>query len=284
MARKTWFYGKNVVLSGVSSGIGLVLAKLLAGKYSCNVIGTGRNKDKLEKAKTTVDDFINFCFSKSKKSNKKKGTFTTKVLDATVMEDWQELKRELDFNNIKVDILINNAGIMMPFDKFYNQEISDAKKVFETNFFAHLYSYKTFINDLKNVKGAIINISSSSALCPVVGAGIYSASKAAIRSFTEVLAVEHKKEIYVATVCPGFTSTDLFRNEKEVGKFAKALSMSAEKMGEKIISKIRKKRKRIVLGTDAHLMSGLYRIAPKSTPNLINTALKASKDKMFDKL
>lgn len=276
MVKKQWFYGKNVVLSGASSGIGLELAKLLVVKYGCTVVGLGRSDERLKKAQEEISKFS------SKYANSCEGKFIAKTMDVARFEAWKELEIYLQKEDIKIDVLINNAGVILPFEKFENQSIDDAKNVFEINFFAHLYSYKTFVDELKNRRGSIINISSSSALCPVVGEAIYSASKAACRSFTEVISLEHKKEIYIASVCPGYTKTDLFRNEKEVSKLVNSVSMKASKMAKKIIRKIAKKRKRIVLGIDAHLMSGLYRIAPKATPATIASVLKTSKDKMFD--
>ena len=208
----------------------------------------------------------------------------TEDFDKNLFKKWQELKSELDRRNFCIDILINNAGVMLPFDRFENQSIEDVKNVFETNLFAHMYSYKTFLNDLKKVKGAIINISSSSALCSVAGEAVYGASKAADKSFTESISIEHKKELYISYVCPGFTSTDLFRNEKEMSKLVKSVCMSAEKMAKKIIRKIARRKRRIVIGIDAHFMSGLNRLAPRTASSTISNVLRISKDPMFDKV
>ena len=281
MAKKSWFCGKNILLTGASSGIGFYLAKILTSKYSCSVIGIGRNVSKLEKAKEEIDKEIEFV-SNNKKTPR--GSFEFFSLDISSFDKWKELKSNLDERNFHVDILINNAGIMLPFDRFENQSIDDVKKVFDTNLYSHMYSYKVFLEDLKAVKGAIINISSSSALCPVAGEAIYGASKAADKSFTEAISIEHKKELYISYVCPGFTSTDLFRNEKEMSKLVKSVCMPAEKMAKKIIRKIAKKRKRIVLGIDAHFMSGLNRLAPRTASLTISNVLKISKDPMFDKV
>ena len=283
MAKKQWFYGKNILLTGVSSGIGFYMAKLFASKYDCNIFGIGRNLEKLENAKKEIDKEIEFGFLK-KKNKKNRGSFEYVSMDISSFEKWNELKILLDEKGFKVDVLINNAGIMLPFDRFENQSIEDVKRVFETNLFAHMYSYKTFLEDLKKAKGAIINISSSSALCSVAGEAIYGASKSADKSFTESISIEHKKDIYIAYVCPGFTSTDLFRGENEMSKLVKSVCMPAQKMAKKIVKSIARKKKRIVLGIDAHFMSGLNRIAPRTASNTISEVLRISKDSMFDKV
>ena len=256
------------------------MAKIFAVKYKCNIVGLGRTESKLINAKKTIDEII----EKQKDKFNLRGSFSYKVLDVCDENSWINLKQELDNENFGVDVLINNAGIFLTFDKFENQDIDVAKKVIETNFYSHLYSYKTFIAQLKSVKGAIINIASSSGICPVVGAAIYSASKGATKNFTESLIQEHKKELYISCVCPGYTLTDLFRNEKELGKLVKSFAISGEKMAKKIIKKIKRKKKRIVVGKDAHLMSGLYRFSPSLAMNSITGVLKLSNDKMFDKV
>ena len=66
MAKKLWFCGKNILLTGASSGIGFYLAKILTSKYSCSVIGIGRNVSKLEKAKEEIDKEIEFVSNNKK--------------------------------------------------------------------------------------------------------------------------------------------------------------------------------------------------------------------------
>lgn len=286
MKYKNWLFGKNVLISGVSSGIGFHMAKILSSRYFCNVIGLGRNLEKLERGYELINQEIDTYYNRisKKKNNFKKGSFDYFVFDVNNCSGWTDLQNKLDNRFFKVDVLINNAGIMLFFDKFENQNIEDCRKVFETNFFAHIYSYKTFLNDLKERRGAVINISSSSALCPVIGTAIYSASKAAIKSFTEVLSMEHKKELYVAYVCPGFVQTDLFRNYKQLSGLVKKFSMSADKMANKIIKKISKRKNCIVLGKDAHLMNGFYKAFPNLTKKAMCGILKSSHDPLFDKV
>lgn len=281
MAKKSWIYGKNVLITGVSSGIGFYLSKFLCLEHGCNVVGISRNEERLKKAKEDIDLDI----EKIKKDGKNSpGTFDYLVNDVSSISAWQNIKTALDGKGFKVDVLINNAGIFLPFEKFENQSLEMAKRVMETNFFAHLYSYKTFIQDIEERNGAIINIASSSALCPVVGTAVYSASKAACKNFTESLIAEHRGQLYIAYVCPGYTLTNLFREEKEMSKLVQRFSMQASKMAKKIIKRLVKKRKRIVIGLDAHLMSGLYRISPKFASWTVSAVLKGSHDAMFSKV
>ena len=63
----------------------------------------------------------------------------------------------------------------------------------------------------KSSTPAIINVASSAGLCALPGTAIYSASKAGIKNFTESLMCE--KDYYIGLVCPGFTKTNIFRQQ-----------------------------------------------------------------------
>lgn len=278
MANKKWLYNKNVIITGASSGIGFFLAKILALKFGCNIIGTGRSEQKLIKAKEQIDELLN----DQKESRKhQKGSYNYYPFDVSNFESWQKFKTNLEEKGFNVDVLINNAGVFLPFENFETQDLDKALKLVQINFYSHLYAYKTFGQTLKNKKGAFISIASSSALCPVVGASVYSASKAATKNFIESLRVEHRKDMFVSLVCPGFADTDLFR-EQELSRLVKSICMPAEKMAKKIVRKIARKRRRIVVGFDAHLMNGFYKIFPRSAGKTIATVLKLAHDPMFD--
>lgn len=284
---KNWIYGKNILITGTSSGIGKEVAKLLASKYFCNVYGSGRNLDKLQKSKQEIDDAIENEYQKlsnSKQLKFKKGSYNFSQVDVSSFESFSKYKQELDDKNIVVDVVINNAGIILPFEKFETETIENAKKVFETNFYSHVYSYKLFCEDLKKSKGAMFAISSSSALCPIVGQAIYSASKAAIKNFSEAIKVEHKNDFFVGIIYPGYVRTDLFRDQKDMSKLVLSFSMKSEKMAKKIVKAVICKKSRSVLGADAVLMKSLYKFFPRSTPKTISNILEISKDKMFDKV
>ena len=66
---------------------------------------------------------------------------------------------------------------------------------------------------LESPTPGVINIDSSAALMTLAGTSMYSASKAALKGFTEALRVEFQGKMYVSLVCPGFTKTDIFRDQ-----------------------------------------------------------------------
>lgn len=287
MCSKNWIYGKNVIITGTSSGMGLEMAKLLSSKYFCHVYGCGRSLKKLENSKKIIDEEIEKCFASSNQKTKLKfgkGTYNFFQADVSSFESFSEFKSKLDALSFKADIVINNAGIMPAFERFETQSIETARKVLDTNFFSQVYSYKLFVSDLKETHGAFYSVSSASALCPIVGASLYSASKSAIKNFVEAIRVEHKKDFLVGIVFPGFVSTDLFREEKQISKLVKSFSMPAPKMAKKIVGTIKRRKKRAVFGFDGKLLNLLYKFFPKSTPQTISNVLEASHDPMFDKV
>lgn len=284
---KNWLLGKNIIITGASSGIGFNIAKLLASKYFCRVIGTGRNVDKLEKAKNEIEKSIEEYLKKQNKKHKnefEKGSFNFYAFDVSNEDAWKQFKQYLDVVGFTPDIVINNAGIFLEFERAETQDVEKMEKVFQTNFLSQVYCYKTFVSVLKENKGGLVNISSSAALCPVVGAAAYSASKAASKNFTQSIMQEHKKEFYIAGVYPGFTKTNLFHEHRQISKLVLKVCQPVEKVAKKIVKKIVKKKKRIVIGADAHLMSGFYRLCPNSAPSVIANILSLSHDQMFDKV
>lgn len=269
--KKKWFNSKTVVITGASSGFGKLLSQKLIKEHDCKVIGIARTKSKLEEVKNLLgDNFSFYCFDVSDKNN------------------WEEFYKTLLSQNIQVDVLINNAGVLPPFLPFEKYTLEEVEKVLNINFFASLYSVKTLLPLIKkSAYSAIINISSSAGLATVVGTSAYSASKSALKSFTESLMLENKN-IYVSIVCPGFAKTDIFRSQKQLNEKENSLislvCSNPEKIVDKMIKKIARKKKRIVLGLDAKAMDFFARLMPVTTLRIISWVLKKSKIALFEEL
>lgn len=270
---KIWFENKKVVISGASSGIG----RLLAEKFitnGCTVIGIGRSQEKFQALKTALGE----------KANK----LTVKIFDVTEKNEWQNLSAFMENEFDGADILINCAGVFPPFKKAENISSSDVERVIKTNFTSAVYAIEAFLPLLKKSKTpAIINVSSSSALASIVGTSAYTASKSALKGYTEILSEELRGSIYVGLVMPGFAQTDIFRSQNTTFKDAKLLqtfSMPADKMANKIFKGITKKKRRMVFGADAHAMSFFFKLAPVTTTKIICRVIKKTKMSLFKDL
>ena len=270
--RKNFLQNKLVIISGASGGLGFSLAKNLIEKFGCKIIGIARNEKKLLSAIETLGN--------------NKSNFSYRIFDVSIRENWINFAKELKDNNIYPDILINNAGFMLPFAKFHKYSNNEIDEIINTNFNAYVYSTKELLPLLKkSTHPAIINISSAAGLTAVVGQSMYCATKFAVRGFTETIQQEYKKEIYIAGVYPGFIRTDILNRQSETSKNNKLINklmMPVDKATKKIIRGIKNKKKRIVLGIDGKPMSFFGRIFPKLTPALITAVLKSSKLEMFD--
>lgn len=271
MYMKNWLNGQWVVLSGASSGIGRELCKILIERFGAKVLGIGRNEEKMLSLKTELGE--------------KAEHFDYALFDVSKREGWESFKTRLTNQNVSPLLLINNAGAFPSFKTALNTSPETFEHIMQTNYFSIVYAVDTLSPLLASNgkdKPAIVNIASSAALCTVAGTAAYSASKAAVKSYTEALALEEKGKKYVGLICPGTTATDLFNNDEHTKDSAlHMIAMPARKMAKKIAKKILKKKRRAVVGWDAKLMNLTAKIMPVKGLFLIRGVMKASKSKVF---
>ena len=271
--KNNWLNNKTVVISGASGGIGFNLAKILIEKYNCKVIGIGRNEQK----------FLNNI----ELLGEKKSNFSYKLFDVSIKEYWQTFLDSLISTNTPVDVLINNAGFMLPFLKLEDIKDEDIEEIIKTNLTSYVYATKIMLPLIKRSNTpAIINVSSAAGLSPVVGESLYCLTKYGVRGFTETLQQDYKN-IYFGCIHPGFIKTNLMDrmeiSNKQNGIIDKVM-MPVEKASKKIIKGISKRKKRIVIGLDGRSMHILYRLMPRLGPTIITKVLKLSKLEMFENI
>ena len=271
MKSKKWINGRNFVVSGASSGIGRLLTEKLID-CGCTVTGIGRSEKKFDDFKLSLGE--------------KSANLNVEIFDVTEEREWKALAKRLEEKYGKIDGVINCAGIFPPFKKTVACTSEEVESVIKTNFLSAVYA----INNLfplieRSDSTAIVNVSSASALATIVGTAGYSASKSALKSYTEVLAEELRGKAYVGLVMPGFARTDIFRMQNtkfDENKLLYLASMSAEKMSAKIFRGILKKKRKMIIGKDAKAMNFFFRLMPKITSRIISKILKKSKMRLFD--
>ncbi len=271
-----WYDNKTVILTGASSGIGKDLTERLVKEHGCKVIGIARNEERLNSLKNSL------------------GTdgdrFTYYTFDVSVKENWESFAETVKQENIRPDILINNAGILPKFDRFLNYTVEELDKAMHINFYSCLYSMNTLMPViLQSDSAAVINIASSAALCSLAGTSVYSASKAALKSLTDAIREEHRKECYIGLVCPGFTKTNIFRNQgTPVGSKAQKamdfISTDCDRMCNLILRGMKNKRADMVFGADAHLMSVGNKLLGTVCSHASSAVMKASGLDLFKKV
>ena len=264
------YNNKVAVVTGASSGIGKSIAYRLIKKYGCTVYAIARNEEKLQKCKSDLGDL----------SEK----YIVFPMDVSKKDSWESFADSLKSENTSIDLLINCAGVLPEFKEFEDTNFKEFEKTISINFMSQVYGVYSIL-PLILEGGAIVNISSSSALCPFALVSAYTASKSAAMHFTTSIAQE-LKNISVSAVMPGFVKTDIMRqqnvSEKEA-KLIKMVSSDCEKTVSKILRRVRRRNRRIVVGADAHLMSFLYRFFPRIAPRLISWFLKKTGLELFNK-
>ncbi len=268
-------YNKTVIITGASSGIGRGIAEKLIKEYNCTVLGIARSKEKMESLSEELEQYAE--------------KFSYSLFDVSNKENWKNYHSYLTENGIKPDILINSAGILPEFKKAENFSVEEIERTMNMNFYGAVYSMKELLPlILKSSTPAVVNIDSSAAFMPLAGTSVYSASKAALKAFTEAAREELRGRCYVGLICPGFTKTDIFRSqnltEEREQKIINAVSTSCDYAVKRIVKSIAKKRELTVIGTDAQFMKHIARIMPVKGGRMISTILKKSGFKLFDGL
>lgn len=181
------FNGRNIAITGGSSGLGLALARALSAR-GATVILIARNQEKLDAAKQEIIG-----------AGGKAHAFSA---DVSRMASITEIFKIIDAQIGPPDILINSAGILREgyFDEI---PIEVFREVIETNYFGVLNSVKAALPFIIKRKGRIVNISSVAGLMGVFGYTTYCSSKFALVGLTEALRYEMKPlGVKVHLVCP----------------------------------------------------------------------------------
>jgi all-trans-retinol dehydrogenase (NAD+) len=149
----------------------------------------------------------------------------------------------------KVDILINNAGVVSgrPFLECTDQQLG---RTMEVNILAHFWTVKAFLPDMiRSNSGHIVTVASAGGVVGTAWLADYSASKFAAFGFDEALRAEFKKQklnIHTTVVCPYFIRSDMFAGVKT--RFSCLLPiLDAEHVSERIINAIARKKRRLLM-------------------------------------
>ena len=188
---------KTAVITGCSRGIGIEILKTFS-KNGADIFACVRN----------IDDKFILLIDEIKKQYKNK--IIPLEIDLSDQEKVKNCAKRILESNEPVDILVNNAGTITT-SLFQMTSSNKLKELFEINFFSQSTFTQYLVKSMiKNKKGNIINISSSSAIDGDQGRSAYAASKAALITQSKVLSRElGKHNISVNIVAPGLTETEM---------------------------------------------------------------------------
>ena len=199
---------KVVFISGGSSGLGEALVRnfihlgyttLFCARDVHNVNATLR---KMEKHKTSKDQVV-LGFS----------------ADVSKLNEISTLFVELRNLGLQPDVLICNAGVIGPINKFLEVDMDSYRSVFDVNFYGTVNVISAALQQmLEKAWGRVIHISGGGATSPNIGMSSYGASKAAAVRFIETLALEYKDSgITFNSISPGIMKTKMLHQMLEAG-------------------------------------------------------------------
>ncbi|KAB8332199.1 glucose 1-dehydrogenase [Scytonema tolypothrichoides VB-61278] len=208
--------GKVAIITGASGGIGRAIAERLAKDGATVVINYGRSAEEAE-------NLVQFI-----KANG--GQSLAVQADISKRADIRNLFQQTIEKFSQLDILVNNAGIAnaAPVADVTEEQFD---QVFAVNVRGVLFTLQEAARHINN-GGRIVNVSSSTTLYPAAGLAVYIASKAAVNSFTEVLALElGERRITVNSVVPGPTTPGMFAKRSIEEQQAAAASSPFGRIG-----------------------------------------------------
>ncbi|KAL6240603.1 putative secondary metabolism biosynthetic enzyme [Rhinocladiella similis] len=187
------FEGKVAFVTGGASGIGLQIVKQLAHEGAKVVMGDVQEEQGRNTAQE-VGDSVTFC--------------RVDVGDEGVV------KSAIEFTEAKfgrLDLAVNAAGVQGQLGALADLDPSAVEHVFRVNALGVFHCCKYEVLAMrKHGGGAIVNIASSSGICPIPFMGAYSASKSAVMTLTSMAANEEGPAgIRVNAIAPGFTDTPM---------------------------------------------------------------------------
>jgi short-subunit dehydrogenase len=167
---KVWF------ITGASQGLGLILVKkLLENGY--RVAATSRNAQRLKDAVGVIDS----------------RHFLPLAVDLTNIDCINESVKQTVAVFGRIDVVVNNAGYGMT-GTVEETERDDVQKIFDVNVMAAIDVTRSIIPIMRGQhSGYIINISSVAGFVGAPGWAVYSATKAAVTAFSEVLSLDLKE-------------------------------------------------------------------------------------------
>lgn len=190
---------KSVVVTGASSGMGKAIVELFASE-GANVIAMARRKDRLDELAESLKD--------------KSGRVVPFAGDVSREEDMEQAIEMAVKEFGRLDVLVNNAGVMDDMSPIGDVENEKIGKIFSVNVFGPMYSMRKAVQVFleQGEGGNIINVASLGAMRSVSGA-VYAASKAAVVALTKNTAYMYMPQgIRCNAIAPGGVQTEISRS------------------------------------------------------------------------
>lgn len=267
------FVDKVIVVTGAGSGIGRATALRLKSEGAKLALNDW-NADALEETRRMLGN----------------ADVLTRTFSVADRGEWDAFREEVMTRFGAIDGVINVAGVAHEAVAIQHLRPADLENVMQINFWGVVHGTQVFLSDLIERPDAFVaNVSSIYGVTSVGFQSAYCASKFAVRGFTEALSMEaqaHHPNLHVATIFPGGIATNVTSNsiaagsrtteerEADLEKFRTNLITSPEAAGDTIVAGLKKRRARILIGTDAKVMDMMARFRPAGYVKMILGSLR----------
>jgi len=256
--------GKTVVITGASSGVGLAAAEAFASE-GCNIVIVARGQEGVDKA-------VAYC----------RGLNVLAVgvcADMSVAEDVERIAQEALKINGKIDIWVNNAGVMAS-GKFEEIPLEIHQQVIKTNLFGYMHgAYNAIKNFKKQNEGVLINNISIGGFMPAPYSSVYSATKYGIKGLMDGLQgeISNRKHIHVCNLYPQLQNSTGNLHSAKYSGFEMSIPFIASDPREtaaKMIHLAKHPKKDTFPDLRAAAITNTYKLFPKLVMNTASAAVR----------
>lgn len=251
----------TILITGGASGIGLEMTKQLLAQGAADIIITGRDADKLRQIKTELPQVHTY------------------QSDVSKPEDIRKLYDLITGQFPNLNILINNAGIMRNIDvRDHSLSLENMTAEIDINLVGTIQMVHQFLPHLLGRRSAaIVNVSSGLAFIPFPVSPMYSAAKAGVHAYTQVLRLQLKEtNVQVIELAPPATDTSL--GDPFIGLVDSSVNMKTDKLVRLAIEGILNGTSEIKPGL-ASVLKAMSRIAPNTMLKMIDSSIQKAKAK-----
>jgi short-subunit dehydrogenase len=258
--------GKNVVITGGSRGLGLVIAREML-REQANVVVCARDTEELDRAFEDLHP---------------RGRVLALTCDVTKQTNVRRLVQVVREHLGEVDVLVNNAGAISV-GPVETMTLEDYEEMMRVHFWGPLYAILEVLPSMRQRRqGRIVNITSIGGKLSMPHLVPYGASKFALVGLSEGLRAELGKDgIAVTTVCPGLMRIGSARHAVFKGRHREEhawfsissslplLTMSAERAARRIVAACKRGDAEVILSVPAQAATAFHGLFPGLTADIL---------------
>jgi short-subunit dehydrogenase len=252
-----------IVITGASSGIGLATARM-AAKKGARLVLAARSEHDLQRLVEEI--------------RRRGGQAVHVVADVGSEQDVRRIAEEAVRAFGGFDTWVNNAGVSI-YGRAMDVALEDMRRLFDTNVWGVIVGSRVAIAHLRQRGGALINVGSEVSDKAVPLQGIYSASKHAVKGWTDAIRMELEHEgvpISVTLIKPGPIDTpytEHARNYLEDEPTHAPPVYTPDSVAEAILHAAVTPVRDLFVGGGAKLVSTMNKLAPRLTDRLVEKAI-----------